>query len=86
MLAADALILPYRSGLFDYVLNIAVLHHISSEKRRLQLISESMRILRVGGVALFYAWAYEQEKGAVSGHAFEAQVPSLGDPSFHPIF
>ena len=32
-----------------------------------------MRIVKVGGVALFYAWALEQEQGGVSGHQFEGQ-------------
>merc|ERR1739845_262374 len=51
---------------------MGVLHHISSETRRVMLVEETMRVLRVGGVALFYAWAYEQSQGGVSGHMFEA--------------
>ena len=69
---ADAVNLPYRSNVFDYALNIAVLHHISSETRRIMLVEETMRVLCVGGVALFYAWAQEQIQGGVSGHKFEA--------------
>ena len=71
--AADAVCLPLRSSAFDVALNIAVLHHVSSPARRVKLISETMRLLRVGGVALFYAWALEQEVGGVSGHHFESQ-------------
>mmetsp|Transcript_22717 Transcript_22717/g.44573 ORF Transcript_22717/g.44573 Transcript_22717/m.44573 type:complete len:363 (-) Transcript_22717:308-1396(-) len=67
---ADATRLPYRDGVFDAALSIAVLHHISTEARRVRLISETMRALREGGVALFYAWAQEQHEG-VSGHRFE---------------
>jgi alkylated DNA repair protein alkB family protein 8 len=56
-----------------------VLHHISTEERRIRLLAESMRTLKVGGRALFYAWALEQNlsEGAdkdtgVSGHDFAA--------------
>ena len=73
VMVADAVILPYRSDVFDYALNIAVLHHISSPERRVELVKETMRIVKVGGVALFYAWALEQERGGVSGHQFEGQ-------------
>ena len=71
--AADATCLPVRSGTFDVALNIAVLHHVSSHRRRVALVSETMRLLRVGGAALFYAWALEQDVGGVSGHQFDAQ-------------
>ena len=71
--AADAAMLPLRSESFDAALNIAVLHHISSEDRRKALASETMRILKIGGTALFYAWALEQDTGGVSGHHFESQ-------------
>ena len=73
VMVADAVLLPYRSNTFDYALNIAVLHHISSPERRIELVKETMRVVKVGGVALFYAWALEQEKGGVSGHQFEGQ-------------
>ena len=69
----DACTLPLRSVSFDAALCIAVLHHISSEQRRKQLAFETMRIVKVGGCALFYAWALEQETGGVSGHVFQGQ-------------
>jgi alkylated DNA repair protein alkB family protein 8 len=69
-LAADNLHLPYRSGCFHAVLSIAVLHHISTEARRIRAIAETMRVVQLGGRGLFYAWAREQ-KDARSGHAFE---------------
>ena len=71
--AADAACLPLRSRCFDAALNVAVLHHVSTRTRREALVSETMRVLRVGGTALFYAWALEQETGGVSGHRFESQ-------------
>ena len=71
--AADAAFLPLRSRVFDAALNVAVLHHVSTASRRFALVAETMRVLRVGGQALFYAWALEQESGGVSGHRFAAQ-------------
>jgi len=69
---ADVMALPYRAGAFDAALSIAVLHHVSSEPRRALLVAETLRVLRPGGVALFYAWAQEQHAGR-SGHRFERQ-------------
>lgn len=68
----DATGLPYRDSIFDAVLSIAVLHHISSRERRILLIRECMRVLRIGGKGLFYAWALEQ-RGGRSGHRFDTQ-------------
>ena len=79
--------LPYRSRSFDAALSIAVLHHLSTDARRELLVAETMRVVRVGGEALFYAWALEQEEGGRSGHRFEGKdvlvpfhlrVPSKG--------
>ena len=73
-LAADALILPYRSSCFDAAISIAVLHHISSTARRRLLVREALRVVRVGGRALFYAWAFEQDRTrGFSKHDFAAQ-------------
>lgn len=59
-LIADGIKLPYRSNTFDVALNIAVLHHLSTKERRIKCISETLRILKPNGVALFYVWAKEQ--------------------------
>lgn len=68
---ADVMALPYRSAAFDAALSIAVLHHVSTRERRVRLIEETLRVLRPGGRALFYAWAAEQNDGR-SGHEFPA--------------
>jgi ubiquinone/menaquinone biosynthesis C-methylase UbiE len=44
----DTLRLPYRSDAFDVVLSIAVLHHLSTKERRLQALSELLRITKPG--------------------------------------
>lgn len=69
--AADVMTLPYRSGVFDAAVSIAVLHHVSTAERRQLLVAETLRVLRPGGRALFYAWAADQSDGR-SGHNFEA--------------
>ena len=57
----DCLCLPYRTGLFDAVICIAVIHHLSTEERRLAALRELARILRPGGKLLVYVWAMEQD-------------------------
>lgn len=65
VLTCDCLNLPYRADLFDGVISIAVIHHLSTESRRLKSLQEMVRILRPGGVMLVYVWAMEQEKKKV---------------------
>ena len=54
--------LPFESNSFHYAMSIAVIHHLSTESRRLQAIQEINRILKIGGEALIYVWAYEQPR------------------------
>lgn len=61
----DCLNLPYRSNQFDAAICIAVVHHLSTEERRVAALRELMRIVRPGGEALVYVWAMEQEKKKV---------------------
>jgi alkylated DNA repair protein alkB family protein 8 len=61
VLSADCLALPYTDERFDYAINIAVLHHISTVPRRIQVFKELLRIVKPGGRILLTAWAKEQE-------------------------
>ncbi|KAJ7546816.1 hypothetical protein O6H91_08G055800 [Diphasiastrum complanatum] len=61
VLIADALFLPYRTGVCDAAISIAVLHHLSSEQRRVRAIEELLRVVRHGGKVLITVWAVEQE-------------------------
>ena len=54
--------LPFETNSFNYAMSIAVIHHLSTETRRLQAIQEINRILKIGGEALIYVWAYEQPR------------------------
>lgn len=57
----DVLNIPLRNSSFDYCLCIAVIHHMSTHKRREKAVKELLRILRPGGKLLIYVWAMEQE-------------------------
>eukprot|EP00943_MAST-04B_sp_MAST-4B-sp1_P003154 g3154.t1 len=65
----DNMTLPYRNGVFDGVISIAVFHHFSTIARRLQALKELARIMRNGGRMLLYAWA--QEQGGESRRRFD---------------
>nr|XP_010296079.1 PREDICTED: putative methyltransferase KIAA1456 [Balearica regulorum gibbericeps] len=62
VMVCHSLCLPYRSECFDAVLSIAVIHHFSTEERRMRAIKEMARILRVGGQIMIYVWAMEQKR------------------------
>ena len=51
---ADSLNLPFRTGLFDSVISIAVIHHFSTVELRIKAIREILRILKIGGTCLLY--------------------------------
>lgn len=57
----DALAPPFRAGVADAALSIAVLHHISTRERRVALLAALLRCVRPDGGRLFVqAWAAEQ--------------------------
>uniref|UniRef100_K3W7F8 Methyltransferase type 11 domain-containing protein n=1 Tax=Globisporangium ultimum (strain ATCC 200006 / CBS 805.95 / DAOM BR144) TaxID=431595 RepID=K3W7F8_GLOUD len=62
LFGCDALKVPLRTGAFDAAISIAVLHHISTRARRIALISELARIVKVGGRVFIVAWAFEQDE------------------------
>jgi alkylated DNA repair protein alkB family protein 8 len=70
----DGLNTPLRAGVFDAAISIAVLHHLSTEVRRVQALREAARLLRPGGRFLVYCWSFEQD-GDVSRsrHRFGGQ-------------
>merc|ERR1712071_375409 len=61
MLVSDCLKSPLRDNIADAAISIAVVHHMTSESRRIQAFTEILRILKPGGRALVTAWAFEQE-------------------------
>ncbi|XP_072119219.1 tRNA (carboxymethyluridine(34)-5-O)-methyltransferase alkbh8 [Mobula birostris] len=61
----DGLLVPLRGGICDACISIAVIHHFSTEERRLSAVKEIVRLLRLGGRGLIYVWAMEQEHNKV---------------------
>jgi len=59
---ADALNLPFPNNYFDKIYSIAVLHHIPSEKFRIQFFEEARRILKPNGFFILTVWKTESKK------------------------
>jgi tRNA (uracil-5-)-methyltransferase TRM9 len=58
---ADGLALPFRRGCADFVLCIAVIHHMSTRERRVDALRKLLECLRPeAGQVLVYVWALEQ--------------------------
>ncbi len=56
-ICSDVTTVPFSDESFDYIISIAVIHHLSSESRRIQMLEEIIRVLKVGGSAIITAWA-----------------------------
>jgi SAM-dependent methyltransferase len=52
----------YPDEVFDFVMCVAVIHHLDTEELRVQSICEMVRILKPGGKLLVTAWAYESDE------------------------
>ena len=59
---ADCMNVPLRTDSCDAAICIAVMHHLSTEERRLRCIEELVRIVKVGGCINIQAWAMDQEE------------------------
>ncbi|XP_038055354.1 alkylated DNA repair protein alkB homolog 8-like [Patiria miniata] len=66
--SCDGLNLPIRSSSMDACICIAVIHHFSTQNRRLAAVREMARVLRPEGLGLIYVWAKEQEKDRKKSH------------------
>ncbi|KAG5672401.1 hypothetical protein PVAND_002532 [Polypedilum vanderplanki] len=58
----DCLQIPFIDESMDACISVAVIHHLSTKERRLQAISEMIRVLKTNGKALIYVWAKDQQK------------------------
>ena len=81
---ADTLNLPHPYKSFDFAICIAVIHHLSTNERRIQAVRSILEILRgpksnsSGGKALLYVWALEQKdsrRGWDKGDSQDVMVP-----------
>jgi ubiquinone/menaquinone biosynthesis C-methylase UbiE len=59
---AAAEFLPFRENKADLISSIATIHHISSQEKRIQTISEINRVLRVKGFVVLTVWRFYQPK------------------------
>ena len=48
--------LPFNDQSFDKVVCLSVLHHIPTDKYRIQLLKETLRVLKVGGKLIITVW------------------------------
>ncbi|MEM4648100.1 MAG: class I SAM-dependent methyltransferase [Candidatus Pacearchaeota archaeon] len=53
--------LPFKDNSFDYILNIATLHHLN-KKQQIECIKEMRRVLKNGGLALISVWNKKSKK------------------------
>lgn len=56
----DGLFLPYRQGVFDAVICIAVLHHLSTNSLRRRFLVSMVKAMRKGARAMVVVWSLEQ--------------------------
>lgn len=80
---ADCIHLPIKSGSCDAAICIAVMHHLSTDGRRLRCLSELARVVRVGGLINVQAWALEQEEDSKRKfHGADVLVPFNAQPKY----
>ncbi len=56
---SSVLNLPFKESSFDYIIAIAVLHHLDSEEKRLKALEETKRILKPKGKIFLTVWNKE---------------------------
>lgn len=54
--------IPFETNTADYTICIAVIHHLSTEERRLQAINELVRITKPSGQILITVWSRESQR------------------------
>lgn len=64
----DCLSTMFRDRVFDGVISVAVLHHLSTRERRLMALREISRVLAPGGRSLVTVWAKDQTKHSMTAY------------------
>jgi alkylated DNA repair protein alkB family protein 8 len=64
VVVADCMSVPLRDKSCDAAICIAVMHHLSTQERRIRCVEELARVVRVGGMINIQAWAMEQDEGS----------------------
>jgi len=74
---ADVTSTPYDNNSFDYIISIAVIHHLSTEGKRIQMIREIERLLKFGGKCLITGWA--NKEGAIKQLNKSIRLPNINN-------
>ncbi|XP_053259100.1 probable tRNA methyltransferase 9B isoform X2 [Podarcis raffonei] len=61
VMICDNLNLPFRGQCFNAIISVGVIHHFSTQQRRIKAIKEMARVLVPGGQMMIYVWAMEQK-------------------------
>ncbi|XP_009984182.1 PREDICTED: putative methyltransferase KIAA1456 homolog, partial [Tauraco erythrolophus] len=77
-----------RGILIHLICSVLVIHHFSTEERRMLAIKEMARISRVGGQIMIHVWAMEQKRRCEKQDVFVPWNPSppscsSGEPCLH---
>lgn len=60
VIKGNILSIPFDSNIFDNVLCIAVIHHLSLKEERINAIKELFRICKNSGRIMIYNWTFDQ--------------------------
>jgi ubiquinone/menaquinone biosynthesis C-methylase UbiE len=60
VIKGNILSIPFESNMFDNIISIAVVHHLSSREERILAIKELFRICKYSGKFMIYVWAFIQ--------------------------
>lgn len=75
----DGLDLPFKDNEFDFVVSVAVVHHMPSKETRLQFFKEIKRVLKNDGEARITTWNYLGEsKKLYFKNLFQKIIGKLG--------
>ena len=58
---ADITKVPFKNDSFDFTMSVAVIHHLDSIDKRINMIKECIRITKPGGTIFLSAWALKQD-------------------------
>ena len=54
--------IPYPDNEFDFIMCIAVIHHLKNKTERINAVKELLRVLKPGGDLLITVWALESDE------------------------
>ena len=60
VLSSDIVSTPFTTESFNYIINIAVFHHLENEYRRKKCLTEMYRLLKPNGKILISVWSKNQ--------------------------